>query len=358
MTRSYFGELSLEASVPEHSELASYFKGFVQFPIFCPTCGLEKGDIKKNGFDKGHTARPQWFYCKQCHHSFYAHTSGVYQVLAQLEWQKIIASLFEDRLRPKAVGKRHDVSASWLSQMLHHQQDAVELRLAQLAQEHQTLTEQTTLPVPLEDAIWWDEMFFRVGKTSWGLLLLVNAQGKPLAWKVSRTRTKEDYLELLAQLGQRLPVVPIFIGDGGQAYQKVCKELGQECFLIEHLHSQPWEHARVHHFKLDEPSKHIVQISLEVPFNTFIRNWPVIGKTFKRRHPSPDPNCPKNTPGRPKGSKNKKKRRTKNTSGKQEAPPAKQKRGAKSLTTDGRRVQFHPTPLEGSTVKWYISSIT
>jgi len=78
--------------------------------------------------------------------------------------------------------------------------------------------ERLNLSVPLEDAIYWDETFFRIGQTSWALILLIDAQGRPLAWKFSQKRDVRVYQELLQTIKPKLPLVPIFIGDGWNAY--------------------------------------------------------------------------------------------------------------------------------------------
>ncbi len=356
MPYSYYARLRLSASVPEQPELESYLKAFVEFPVFCPKCGPEKNSLKKNGRDHRHSACPQLFFCNRCHTSFYAHTSWLFHQLAKIEWDKILHSLFEDRLEPKAVARLHGVAPSFISRLLHHLKTAVTQRLAEVGAQR---TQLPSLPVPLSEALWWGEMFFRLGSTSWCLLLLVNAYGKPMAWKFGKTRTKEDYLELLQRIQPDLPSVPIFIGDGWSAYSKVCKELGRECFLITHLHSHPWEKVQLHHFQPTPDGLRVSQFSLEIPYNSFLQNRPVTGKTFKRYHRLPDPTQPKRKRGRPKGVKDTKKRRSRYSSPVRRRSKRVRKCGPKTLNTDGRGFQFHSTPLlVGWNIEWLTHPLT
>jgi len=174
-------------------------------------------------------------------------------VLAEIEFERIIIGLFEDKLQPKAVAKVHQVAPALISKILHHCEGILDQKLLELAARREQLAKGGELPVPLEDVIWWDETFFTSGRASWCLILLVDARGTPLAWKLGKSRTKDDYLGLLQEVGAKLPSIPLFIGDGWGAYQKTCKELGRECYLVEHVHSHPWEKARIHHFKSENP---------------------------------------------------------------------------------------------------------
>ncbi|MHA1169544.1 MAG: hypothetical protein ACTSRU_17090 [Candidatus Hodarchaeales archaeon] len=333
--------------MPERVELEECFKGIVEFPVYCPECGPDNVKIKKNGLDNNHADHPQLFYCKKCRKSFYTHTSWVFKVLAEIEFERIINSLFEDKLRPKAVAKIYQVAPSLISKILNHCKEVLDQKLLKLASRREQLARGGKLPVPLEDAIWWDETFFTLGKTSWCLILLVDARGSPLTWKFGKSRTKDDYLGLLLELGTKLPSVPFFVGDGWGAYQKTCKELGRECYLVEHVHSRPWENARIHHFVPGLDNKTVIQTSMELPYNSFILNTAITGKAFERQHSLVDHSRPKRKRGRPVGSKDKKKRKKRGERDESASKKSPLRRGPKSLARDGRSVRFHPDPLAG-----------
>ncbi|MHA1169286.1 MAG: hypothetical protein ACTSRU_15775, partial [Candidatus Hodarchaeales archaeon] len=232
--------------------------------VYCPECGPDRVKIKKNGLDNNHADQPQLFYCKKCRKSFHAHTSWVFHVLAEIEFERIISSLFEDKIRPKTVVKIHQVAPALISKILHRCEEVLDQKLLELAARREQLVKGEKLPVPLEDVIWWDETFFTLGRASCCLILLVDARGTPLAWKLGKSRIKDDYLGLLRGLGTKLPSIPFFVGDGWGAYQKTCKELGRECYLVEHIHSHPWEKTRIHHFATGLDNKAVIQTSMEI----------------------------------------------------------------------------------------------
>ena len=351
MPRSYHGMLRLEASETGETNIESFIKTSIEFEIFCPTCGPKKRNIKKNGPDKNHSARPQFFFCKRCNQSFYAHTSWVFEVLAKIEFERIIVSLFEERIKPKAVAAMYGVSASLISKILHHFQEAVDFKLNELAKKREQVKYLADWPICMDQAIWWDETFFRLGKVSWCLILLIDARGKPLAWKFGKTRTVVDYLNILQEIEHLLLARPIFIGDGASTYKKVCKQLRQECFLIEHLHTHPWEKARLHHFEVEPEAKKVVQTTLEIPYNSFTQNNPQVGRAIKRHHKIIESTPIKRSRGRPRGSKDKVKRQPRNKQAKKVGSKNKKKRGPKTVAKNGRRFHFHPKPIP---VGWYI----
>ena len=350
MTKTYHGRLRLEASVPEKQEIATNFKGFVEFPIYCPKCGII-GYIKKNGFDRKHSNKPQLFYCYSCHTSFYPHTSWVFEQLAQVEWDRILDDIFIKKINPKNVAAIHNISPSFISNIFHNITEFTNQRLAQIAVKLQKMKNETNPQNFLNDAIWWDEMFFNLGKVSWCLILLVDAHGRPLTWKFGKTRTQVDYTEILKQLDDDLPEKPIFIGDAWGAYQKTCRFLKKECILIEHVHSHPWKDVRLHHFKLDQTKDEIVQISVNIPYNSFLKNKPVKGQTFTRKYSLTPPVKSNHKRGRPKGSKDKTKRKSRKSKKNKGTNKEKNRRGRKSISKHGREFSFFPTPFFGG---WHI----
>ena len=353
MTKTYHARLSLEATVPEDLTIEPFLKASVEFAIWCPKCGPFRHYLKKNGFDTNHSARPQLFFCKRHQIHFYAHTSWIFTQLSEIVFERIISDLFEKQLPAKAVATIHRISPSLISQIRHYFTQALNWKLALLAHKRELLRLHPKLPVPLEDAIYWDETFFRIGHTSWALILLIDAHGRPLAWKFSQKRDMTVYRELIKTILSHLPSIPIFIGDGWNAYQKTCLELAQTCFLIEHLHSHPWRFVRLHQFQFNPKTKTTIQNSLEIPYNSFTRNQPLTGHAFQRKHPVKDSVAPSKKRGRPLGVKDKQKRHSKHFP----KPPVPKrqlkKRGRKSIRQNGRRFHFHPHPVPvGWQIEW------
>jgi len=353
MTKTYHARLSLEATVPEDLTIEPFLKASVEFAVYCPKCGPFRHYLKKNGFDTNHSAVPQLFFCKRHNIHFYAHTSWIFTQLTEIVFERIISDLFEKRLDAKAVAILHNISPSLISQIRHYFSQALNWKLAQLAQKRELLQQHPNLPVPLEDAIYWDETFFRIGQASWALILLIDARGRPLAWKFSRKRDSLVYRELVQTVLSHLPSTPIFIGDGWNAYQKTCLKLGRECFLIEHLHSHPWRFVRLHHFQFDPKINTTIQNSLEIPYNSFTQNQPLTGHAFQRKHKVKNSETPPRKLGRPLGVKDKEKRHSKHFP----KPPVPKrplkKRGRKSIRQHGRRFLFHPQPVPvGWQIEW------
>ena len=353
MTKTYHARLSLEATVPENISIEPFLKASVEFIVWCPKCGPFRNYLKKNGFDMNHSATPQLFFCKRHQIHFYAHTSWIFTQLSEIVFERIVSDLFEQQLDAKSVAIIHSISPSLISQIRHHFTQALDWKLNQLAQKRELLQQHPNLPVPLEDAIYWDETFFRIGQTSWALILLIDARGRLLAWKFSRNRDVQVYQELIQTIQSQLPSIPIFIGDGWSAYQKTCLKLNRECFLIEHLHSHPWRFVRLHHYQFDSKTKNTIQNSIEIPYNSFTQNQPLTGHAFQRKHKFKDPNIPSKKRGRPLGTKDKEKRHSKYFP----KPPVPKrhlkKRGRKSIRQNGRGFQFHPKPFPiGWQIQW------
>ena len=183
--------------------------------------------------------------------------------------------------------------------------------------------------------------------------MLIDAYGRPLAWKFSRRRDSRIYQELIQTIQYQLPKIPIFIGDGWNAYQEKCIALTRECFLIEHLHTHPWRFVRLHHFQFNQKTKTTIQNSVEIPYNSFVQNKPLIGSAFQRQHKIKDLKTPSKKLGRPLGTKDNCKRHSRYFPKPPETKRPLKKRWRKSIRQNGRRFHFHPNPIPvGWQIKW------
>ena len=102
-----------------------------------------------------------------------------------------------------------------------------------ILQDQQIQTENST------ELIWIDEMYFKVGKLKFALIIAINNDYQVVGWKLSSTTNSKDIEEVLQQVDQNTNKWFILIGDGNNAYIKALKERRQDCYLIQHIHSKP-----------------------------------------------------------------------------------------------------------------------
>lgn len=74
-----------------------------------------------------------------------------------------MTDLFEELLTLKAVAAVHNVNPSLISVIRHHFREALEQKLAILAERRAQLQQEAQLPVPLEWVVYWVETFFTFG---------------------------------------------------------------------------------------------------------------------------------------------------------------------------------------------------
>ena len=126
MTRSYLRRLEHVVSIPEHKNLEPLLKASVSFSVYCPTCGPKKVTIMKNDFDRKHRDNSQKFYCENCKISFYAHTSWIFHVLADIICESILAELLIKNWSAINVAKKYHLSPAVLSYLVQHCEDFVQ----------------------------------------------------------------------------------------------------------------------------------------------------------------------------------------------------------------------------------------
>lgn len=259
MSKHYLGQLQIEANVPNHEIINDFINVTVNFKILCPNCGPNNINIKKNGHDVKLKGRPQIYHCKTCKIHFFAHTSWIFTEFTELIIEQIMEDLFVEGLAPKAVSKKFNVSSSLVSNVRYHCFNILKQKIELLRSEANFGKKLTDLPLLTQSGIWWDETFFKINGHTYFLILIIDALGRVIAYKFSKSRTVNDYISMLLPILDELPEIPVFICDGASNYEGVIKNLGKDCFLIQHIHSHPWKKAKLHRFIFEKNTSNIEQ---------------------------------------------------------------------------------------------------
>jgi len=317
---NYYANLSLQAKVPENQSLEPHIKHSIEFDILCPINGCN--NIKANGFDIKFSDPVQLFFCKWHKRSFYAHNSWLMVKFPEINIQRIIIKSFSS-----------SVSASTISNLLNHYHKYVDHVIDKINQQIIKL-QNIALPVLLEEVIWIDETFFKVGKQSWALILAVDYNGRVLGWKFGRKREAVDVTDVLSQVGQYMPSWSVVIGDGARSYAKAVRSFHKRAYLIQQFHTHPWEQARITEFTPNGKNQ-ITENIIELDYQALLHDNPQIGSAICKSY---NVNVIKKKRGRKKGQKN-------GTGKKYQKIPEKnqKKRGPKTARSNGRNFQFGHT---------------
>ena len=244
MTKPYLGKLLIEANVPNHEIINDFINLTVTFEILCPKCDPKGINIKKNGHDIKLKNNPQIFYCKICKKCFFSHTSWVFKEFTGLVVEQVMEDLFVEGICPKAISKKLNISSSLVTNIRYHCFNVLKRKIDLIRSEANLGKKMTELPLLTQSGIWWDETFFKINGQTYFLILIINALGRVLAYKFSKSRTVIDYTSMLLPIIDKLPEIPVFICDGNPTYEGVVKSLNKNCFLIQHIHSHPWDQVK------------------------------------------------------------------------------------------------------------------
>ena len=200
--QKYIANLSLQAQVPENQSLEGHFKQSIEFTILCPVSGCK--EIKANGFDYKFEQPVQFYKCKRHRRVFYAHTSWLMVKLSEIIIQRILLSIFTGCIPGNDIADRYRLSNSTLSKLINQSENYVDSVIAKINDDRLKL-QNMNLPALLEDVIWIDETFYKVGQKSWALILAVDYLGRVQGWKFGRTRDSNDIQSVLTQVGHHMP---------------------------------------------------------------------------------------------------------------------------------------------------------
>ena len=346
MTKPYLGKLLIEANVPNHEIINDLINLTATFEILCPNCGPKNRNIKKNGHDVKLKERPQIYFCKSCKIHFFSHTSYIFSEFSGLVIEKVLDDLFVEGITPKAISKKYNISSSLVTNIRYHCFNILKRKIELIRSESNFGKKLTNLPLVTQSGIWWDETFFKINGQTFFLILIIDALGNVLAYKFAKSRNVIDYTDLLFPILDKLPEIPIFICDGAPAYEGIIKSLNITCFLIQHIHSHPWNQVKLHRFIFEDNSPNIEQTTIILPYDAFKRDKPVEIFAATKIVQHKENNLIKKQRGRKKGSKDKRKRKKYGTRRVGVLEDDKKKRGRKNLETVGSKLTFNPDPYK------------
>lgn len=340
--KKYIANLSLQARVPENQSLEPHFKQSIEFDILCPISGCK--EIKANGFDTKFDHPVQFYKCKVHGRTFYAHTSWVMNQLAEIVICRILLLIFAGSTPGIDVAERYNLSASTVSNLVNQCEKYVDSIIERINRDARKFAKMK-LPAMLEDVIWIDETFFKVGRKSWALILAVDYNGKVLGWKFGKKREAKDIQEVLTQAGQYMPNWQVVIGDGAKPYAAAVRSFHKRAYLLQQFHTHPWKWARLTEF-IPIHSQKIVENVIELDYQALMTEEPQVGFAIRKSYKV---NIPKKKRGRKPGQKNG------TGKGKYQKKKNLKKRGPKSARISGRAFQFGHT-LQFLEIDWLQST--
>ena len=106
------GQIGTSNQIFEINEL---FTEEITVPIICPRNNCQCANVKRKGFDKKHSALPQFWKCSKCKKIFYAHTSLFFKHRADLLVRCLLHELLGEHQRQIHLATRYGVSQSTIS---------------------------------------------------------------------------------------------------------------------------------------------------------------------------------------------------------------------------------------------------
>jgi hypothetical protein len=249
--------------------------------------------------------------------------------LSEIIIQRILLLVFAGSVPGTHLAERYNLSASTLSNLINQSERYVDAVISRIKRDSMRF-KSLQLPAMLEDVIWIDETFFKVGKKSWALILAIDYNGRVLGWKFGRKRDSDEIKEVLTQVGQYMPNWKIVIGDGAKPYAMAVRSFHKRAYLIQQFHTHPWERARITEFT--PKGKHLIfEDVVELDYQALLLQSPQIGYAISKSYKV---NVAKRKRGRKTGQKNG------TGKGKYKKKVIKKKRGSKSAIKSGRAFQF------------------
>lgn len=285
----------------------------LQIPLFkikikCPDCGSSM--IGTNGTKKNGSNRVECFICKNpaClkerskrkrkkGRQFIVTTSFEYKKLINSKLKELYYDLLKDGAKNKTIAKKYGVSPSQISALRTEIETAIE--------KHQTLDSLVNIPQP-DRAIAIDETFLEIeGKPIYIIIATGYESHKTLGIKVSPTRKEKDMREVFdeAERNTKYPIA-IVTSDAWGSTIAMVKNLGREIIHVIHKHKKPFDKAVINLHEYTDTERITTDIGVKTDFTK---------KRGKREGYHMTTITPLNPPpskkrGRPKGSKNKRKR--------------------------------------------------
>ncbi len=208
----------------------------LDFPVQCPKCRAKGTNIKKDGQDRKKKDQTQRFKCKRCCERFYLHTSSLFVETTKVVITSAIEEVITSRSSITEVAKRYQLSTSTLQQFvtllrrtLSEKASIVKTLLQKENEEELGLTGRSKV-------IYIDETFSHVKGTTYYLIVAVNSQGFPLAWKLSPTRADDVIQGVIEKLFKQFGHPYLVITDGNLSYKKALRRLFYTGIHVIHIH--------------------------------------------------------------------------------------------------------------------------
>jgi transposase-like protein len=292
--------------------------------IRCPDCGSWM--VGLNGSKKSGKRRVEGFICKdpEClkvrykkglkkARQFIITSSWEVQELIRDKLKALYDDLLKDGAKNKTIAKKYGISPSQISALKTEAERAIE-RVRNL---------DSLVEVPQPDrAIAIDETFLKIeGKKVYIIIATGYASRKVLGIKVSFSRKEEDMRDVFdeAERNTKEPIVTV-ISDAWGSTIAMVKNVGREINHVIHKHKKPYNKAVIKRYEYTEAER----ITTDIGVKTDVTKRRATREGHYMIKKEPLRSLPPKKVGRPKGSKDKTKRKRKH-------PKTKKKRGRKGL---------------------------
>jgi transposase-like protein len=263
----------------------------VHVECLCPHC--ESANIKLNGHDTGVNGNPQKCYCRDCKRYFYPHTSYHAKNIHSNLKENIGKCLENGRFNANTLKAAVPASLTTIYNLL-----TLIITLI-----NQTIAAKKFWAEKVEaTALFIDETFLTIGRKTWYLIVIINEAGRVLGFDIIRHRTAMNIIAMLFPIMMRLKKAFTFlVTDGYSAYKKVAKMLGMDIVHVQHIHKPPY--GRVIITKITHMAEKIVMKTFASMNDIFKDTNGFIGQVSVDEEKKVNEKR-----GRPKGSRNKKKK--------------------------------------------------
>ena len=319
----------------------------LDFPVQCPKCRSKGKNIKKDGIDKRKRDQTQRFKCKNCCKRFYLHTSSLFVETTKVVITSAIEEVITSRSSITEVAKRYQLSPSSLQhfvtslrKVLSEKASIVKTLLRKENGEKLGLTGRSK-------AIYIDETFLHVKGTTYYLIVAVNSQGIPLAWKLSSTRADDVIQGVIEELFKQFGHPYLVITDGNPSYKKALRNIFYTGIHVIHIHKDKRNRIIMRKCEYYLNKRYYIEEIIGANHDLFTEKGTKLVWQLTKRHKLIRRGIGR---GRPKGSKSKKngKISTKNSlrnisKANLPSPPSK-RRGPTNVFKTGRLLEIDVDP--------------
>ena len=278
--------------------------GIVLFCAFCKSKNLRSAGTRKRKGTRVPAIRCANPTCLNRHDNqgpqFSPHTSGNMKALVEHDLKTMINRLYVKGVHGSTVADEFGVSPSFVSFLRDEIDKAIERGVIR-----DRLVEQ-----PTDDAaVSIDETFFTIdGVTIFVIIVRGYKSTKVLGVNVSKGRAEEDIKKAFDEARSNTAVqITTITCDAWGATRKMAHDLGYPLTLIIHPHKAPYDKAVIEHIDYTPETREVTQVG--VPTDIFTRRAKREYHYQQTSEPLFPP--PKRPVGRPRGSKNKVKKKDK-----------------------------------------------